>query len=429
MTSNGESSDDFRAAVREAVLDEQRFASATFSGRRRGQSIEWERVTVRPVMLRGERHLQFAYPSGTAVETKNYAGTERAHQLNRLLAAPFRRIDLHTTEEQIHVRISNKGVARLTRSRAEEGEHAGQRSVDLDHDRTKRRPLPEGRPDALLQAIGVQNADGSVRADRQRKFRQINEFLRLVTESGDLRRIAEAAGDRPLSIVDCGCGQAALSFAAYQYLTHDLDIPTRLTGVDANRTLIERHRSLVEGLGWSEVDFVTSSIIGYRPQQPPDVVFALHACDTATDEALAQAVRWESELIVAVPCCHQDLNAQLARGPTADDGEGGEPSAGREAHRPLLRHGILRERTADILTDAFRALILRMLGYRTEVSQFISPEQTAKNLMIRAVRTARPGDATATAFAREYEELKRMWGVTPYLERLLGEEIAAITTG
>ena len=196
-------------------------------------------------------------------------------------------------------------------------------------------------------------------------------------------------------------------------------------------------RALVESLGWSDVEFVTSSIIGYRPEELPDVVFALHACDTATDEALAQAVRWRSELIVAVPCCHQDLNAQLARGATAEDagdegdGEGGEPSTGREAHRPLLRHGILRERTADILTDAFRALILRMLGYRTTVTEFVSAEETAKNLMIRAVRiTDRPsesGDATAVAFAREYEQLKRTWGVTPYLERLLGEEIAAVT--
>jgi hypothetical protein len=193
-----------------------------------------------------------------------------------------------------------------------------------------------------------------------------------------------------------------------------------MTGVDTNRRLIERHSELVEGLGWTDVDFVASSIIGYRPERPPDVVFALHACDTATDEALAQAVRWGSELIVAVPCCHQELNAQLARG--VDDG-GEEPSTGREAQRPVLRHGILRERTADILTDAFRALILRMLGYRTEVVEFISPEQTAKNLMIRAVRTAEPGDP---AFAREYEELKRAWSVTPYLERLLREELTTV---
>ena len=213
---------------------------------------------------------------------------------------------------------------------------------------------------------------------------------------------------RPLHIVDCGCGNAYLSFAIYYYLNHMLHVPVQLVGIDVNRALIERRSKQVRnlGLGWRDLTFETARIGEYNPAQPPDIVLALHACDTATDEALAQAVKWQSKMILAVPCCHHHLQQQLGRQPPL--------------LRPVYRHGILKERLGDVLTDALRALLLQIVGYRAEVIQFISSEHTDKNLMIRAVRTGAPG----ASLVSEYKELTAFFEVRPFLQELLAQELA-----
>jgi SAM-dependent methyltransferase len=250
--------------------------------------------------------------------------------------------------------------------------------------------------------------EGKVRPRMRRKFRQINEFLRLTIETGVVAeaRTGQEADGHPIRIVDCGCGNAYLSFAVYHYLAHVLRIPAHLVGIDVNRELIQRRARLAQRLGWSDLSFQTARIAEYRPEFAPDLVLALHACDTATDEALAQGVRWRAQAILSVPCCHHHLQAQL----------GTEPAV----MGPVYRHGILKERLGDILTDALRAHLLRLAGYRAEVIQFVSPEHTDKNLMIRAVQSGR---AARPEERREYEALKQLFGVTPYLEGLLSPEI------
>jgi hypothetical protein len=186
-------------------------------------------------------------------------------------------------------------------------------------------------------------------------------------------------------------------------------VPTHLVGLDVNRALIERRSRQVEELGWKDLTFQTARIAEYDPGRAPDVVLALHACDTATDEALAQAVKWKAKMIFAVPCCHHDLQQQLGLQP---------PSL-----RPVYRHGILKERLGDVLTDALRAQILRVLGYRAEVIQFISSEHTDKNLMIRAVRSTEPGASDAMS---EYRALKVLFQVAPFLEGLLAQELSVL---
>jgi SAM-dependent methyltransferase len=245
-------------------------------------------------------------------------------------------------------------------------------------------------------------ASGEVRASRRDKFVQINEFLRLIVETREL----EALDADPLTLVDCGCGSADLTFAVYHYLNHVLARPARLTGVDVKRALLRERAALAERLGWEGLSFVASRIIDFEPGVEPDIVLALHACDTATDEALAQAVAWGSRMIFSVPCCHHDLQAQM-KGPAMPD-----------VFQPVLRQGILKERLGDILTDTFRAQLLRMMGYRTDVVEFVSSEHTDKNLMIRAVKFADPGDAQ---MVREYERLKAYWSVQPFMERLLAD--------
>ncbi|HYN87539.1 MAG TPA: SAM-dependent methyltransferase [Ardenticatenaceae bacterium] len=388
--------EDYKEVIRRAVLDEESFLRATFSGQWGAQPLPWLKVTIRPVLIKERRHLQVSHFEARKDITKNYAGAEAAEKLDELLALPFKNINVQTTAGDLHVQFSRKGRPVIHRGKASRQVAA----PDLAHDRHKELPLPEGRADPFLQSIGIMTPDGRIKANMADKFRQINEFLKLVGHTGELERF----DGRPIHIADLGCGSALLTFATYHYLHDVLGMPARLVGVDVKEDLLARQTEQAEALQWGDVCFQACRIAEFQPEEPPDVILALHACDTATDEALAQGLRWRSRLIFSVPCCHHHLQAQLGRQPAP------------ALFEPVFRHGILSERLGDILTDSFRALILRIMGYRTDVVEFISSEHTARNLMIRAVRSAAPGERQ---FVQEYLALKEFWRVTPYLETLL----------
>ncbi len=383
-------SDDYRDIIKRATLDEATFIQLTLKGKI-SADLPWRLVTVRPIMLKSGRHLQVSHFDAKQDITKNYAAGDAAARLDELLALPFHSLSLRSTVEDLNVQITKKGKAILHRSIPE---HAQQ--PDLSHDAAKAQPIPADQPDPFLQQIGLMTSDGRIKAEMQDKFAQINEFIKLLEHTGALEEIER----RPLRILDCGCGSAHLSFALYHYLNHLRGIAAALDGVDVNARLMEKGNLHSQALGAGDICFYPSTIRDYQPAEAPDIVLALHACDTATDEALALGIRSGAALIMAVPCCHHHLNEQLQS---------------HAPFQPVLRHGILKERLADILTDSFRALILRMMGYKTDVIEFISNEHTGRNLLIRAVRR---GGSTAD-FAQEYAALKAFWGVTPYLETLL----------
>lgn len=381
--------------VLDAVTDGTDFRGAVFSGHRRGAAAPWERVSLRPVQLRGRRHVQATYVAGPRTVTRNFTGRQLEEEVRRLLDLPFGNITLRRADRVIEIRLTRKGRASVHQIVTADAADA-----DLAHDRKKQYLLgAESAP--FLRALGMVNADGEIKAGMRDKFQQIHEFIKLIDHSGALT----PADGRPLMLADLGCGSAHLTFAVYHYVRDVLHIPAQMVGVDRNRSLLEQQRSLARRLGLQEVTFVAADIADFAPAQPVDIVLALHACDTASDDALAQAIRWASRGIFSVPCCHYDLQAQLHR------------HAPPAVFAPVWRHGILASRTGDILTDSFRALILRVMGYRTEVVEFVSSEHTARNLMIRAVRTGRAPDPR---HLREYHQLKAFWGVTPYLERVLG---------
>ncbi|MBM3187692.1 MAG: SAM-dependent methyltransferase [Chloroflexi bacterium] len=390
---------DPKGRIKRRILDETAFVQARFSGHRHGQAVPWQRVTVRPVAIRGQRHLQFSYWDGKQDVAKNYLLAEAVQPLDELLALPFRSIHVRTSAGDLQVEISKRGKAFV---REHEAPRVG--PPDMRHDRAKRAALPAEGAAPFLQALGITTRDGRVRASMQSKLRQINEFLKLAADSGALEGLTQS----PLQIVDCGCGSAHLTFAVYHYLNEMLGRPSRMVGIDVNESLLADQAALARSLGWDGLTFEATRILDYRPDVAPSIVLALHACDTATDEALAQAVCWGSALILAVPCCHHHLQAQISL------------EAAPAAFRPVLRHGILRERLGDILTDALRAQILRILGYRSEVVEFVSPEHTAKNLMIRAVASHPPGSPETV---QEYLALRDYWQVRPYLEELLQAEL------
>ena len=267
------------------------------------------------------------------------------------------------------------------------------------HDRRKDYPLARFDSAQLLLALGFAGPDGALKPSMHAKYRQVNEFLRHLDAALDELPPGKDPA-RPLSVVDCGCGKAYLSFAAKAYLEATRGVAVELAGVDRKKDVVASCRRTAEVLGWGEpgATFAACDIADFRPPRAPDVVLSLHACDTATDDAIAFAVERGARLVLSAPCYQHELQKSLP--------------ANLRPHRAVLRNGILRERLADILTDAFRAQILRVMGYRASVVEFVDPEATARNVLIRAARVTRPGTGTALA---DYEDLREAWGVTPYL--------------
>jgi hypothetical protein len=396
MNSTDTEHDTIWQTVHDAVRGDD-FVRATFGGALRGPApCPWLRVALRPVDLRGQRHLQFSYFDATKHIAKNYRSHEITTPLDELLGFGFSAIHLETGTEEIDLRTTKKGKVQVGRRRV---------TTTLSpeaHNRVKDVPLPEGRADPLLEAMGILTSDGKVRAAMRAKYTQINEFLKQlvhVLDDAGLRNIA-----RPIEILDCGCGASYLTLATHHYLNDVLNLPANLIGVDVNDELIRKSMERSERFGADGPTFTCGTIDAVATKA--DLVLALHACDTATDDAIAAAIRGEAKIVLSVPCCHHHLNDQI------------RPEGAATPLRPLLRHGILKQRQADLVTDAVRALVLRIMGYRTEVVEFISTEHTARNLMIRAVRSVPPGDAAAIA---EYRALRDFWNVTPALETRLGE--------
>ncbi|WP_141015380.1 SAM-dependent methyltransferase [Nocardioides sambongensis] len=404
------------AVVREHLLDPG-LVRAVASGRQRGRDApRWRRVELRWVDLKAGTHLQAVAYDATQAHTSNHAAGEPAGAyVDELLAAGFGNWHVTTDLAVVQLRITKKGLAVVhiaagtgasarAGAAAAEGNRGGP-GANRSHDRAKRRLLPEDDP--LFAALGLAGKDGRVKPSRQAKYRQIEEFVALLeaaiadaTGSGQLRTPTE---DDPLRIVDLGCGNGYLTFAAQRYLTERRGLPVRLTGVDVKDQSRRHNQAVATELG-VDADFVVGSIEGAELPQPPDIVLALHACDTATDEALARAVGWRAPLVLAAPCCHHDIAAQLRRRPAP------------APYAALVRDGILRERFADTLTDALRALLLRGHGYRVEVVEFVDSAHTPRNTLLRAVRTG----VTDPAAPAEYDELVATWSLTPRLGALLG---------
>jgi hypothetical protein len=387
--------------VRAAILDEDSFVRASFSGRQRGQEQPWLKVQIRPVELKGDRHLQFSFFDEKKNLVENQAGSAAREQLEIVLALPFRNFHVLSINEDLQINLSKKGKVLLKRQPLEQA-----RRADTGHDRQKNTLLSEGQDIPFLRATGIMRQDRKIAANRRSKFQQINAFLKILNEVPELAELPE-----PVRVVDFGSGNAYLTFAAAHYLQALLGKSAAITGVDIQEPLNKRNQALAVDMGWPDLRFETGWIQDHDPEAPPHIVTALHACDTATDEAIAQGIRWGAELIVAAPCCHHDLQAQLKQQETPP------------AFAPVMRYGLLHERLGDVLTDALRALILRMLGYQVTVIQFVAPEHTPKNLLLRAVRKTEPGSEQAL---KEYRQLRDFWSVSPYLEKLLSEELRLI---
>ncbi len=394
------------AVVRGLLLDDEGLMRAVASGRQRNTTVPFRRVELRYVEVKAGRRLQLASYDDTQSHTRNVdLGDQAVATVDELVAAPFAHWHVETRDETVQLRFTKKGRPLLHRATRD-----APASVDRSHDRVKQRRLEAVDP--LFAALEMTAADGSIKPSRMAKFRQVQDLLGLldpvVSEAVDRGPGAELSAGRPLRMVDLGCGNAYLTFAAFRYLTDVRELPVHAVGIDVKAQARAHNEDVARALGvQDQLRFVEGTISDAVVEDSPDLVLALHACDTATDDALARAVRWEAPVVVAAPCCHHDIQRQLAAG------------AAPRPYRLLTRHGILSERFADVLTDALRAAVLRLIGYRVEVMEFVDSQHTPRNALIRAVRTGVAADPTTLA---DYRALVEQWSVTPALARLLADD-------
>ena len=376
------------------ILETSTFVRAVLSGRRRNMVVEFERIDIRPVEIKGVLHLQLMQNDGRATTTKNLLPT--AVEVDQLLSSGYANIMVESTYEAYSIRVTKSGDAQVhTEKRLSE--------QNLAHDKKKDRLLDSSDP--FLREVGIADVKGLIKPSRQDKYKQVEEFLRLLSpalnaaiEAGQIHQPTAA---KPLRITDLGCGHAYLTFAAHQFLMNS-GIPVVVTGIDVRPESRDRNNAIAEKLGISKTISFKAEEISKTTAETADVAIALHACDTATDDAIAWAVNGGSKLLLIAPCCHHDLQKQIDAAP--------------EPWGALTKFGLMKERLGDLLTDSLRAQLLRLVGYRVEVIEFIGGVHTPRNLMIRAVKTdAKPEQLDVD----RYREITAQWGIKPALEQKL----------
>ena len=369
----------------------------TISGKRHGELAD--KVKIRPVKLKEQLYFQTSVSDGKKEFHKNYEKAELLEQLDHWLRKDYRQLQMDTTTQSIQALVSKKGKTTVKQKIARDMRSARV----LDHNRKKRYLLEEGTPIPFLVDLGVMTAEGAIVRSRYDKFRQINRYLEFVEDI-----LPELDKDRELTLIDFGCGKSYLTFALYYYLTVKKQYRIRMIGLDLKKDVMEHCQELAEKYGYDRLTFLTGDIADYDGVELVDMVVSLHACDTATDYALEKALQWNAKVIFAVPCCHHELNRQMHS----------------TEMNPVLKYGLIQERMAALMTDAFRADVLELEGYQVQVLEFIDMEHTPKNILIRAVKQNTP-----LTFEKKEKLLDSLqtcmgiWNVNPLFYRLrLGGE-------
>jgi hypothetical protein len=378
MTDENETKSEFLSAVTKAIED-QTFVKLTL-GKYRGEG-EPQKAVATLILLKGAPHLKIVTRRGRSEETKNVAVATAADYVASVVGRPFLSATLFTTESDISLTYSKKGETRLARAKP-----TLTVAVPATHDRAKAYLVPPDRP--YLKALKVSDAEGRVKPSMQGKYRQICRFVEIVDgllSESDLAQTAE------LSIVDIGSGKGYLTFALYDHVTTTLGRSCRMRGIEVRADLVEFCNGLASELGFSGLSFAAGEAAEISADAA-DVVIALHACDTATDDALALGINGAAKLILVAPCCQHELAPQI--------------KATTEGLDALIKYPLLKQRLADLVTDAARALLLEASGYKTKVIEFVATEHTAKNIMIAAVRTGAHGAQAR----RQYDALKHATG-------------------
>ena len=334
------------------------------SGQKNKSEDKAVKVRIRPVILKNEIEYQVSEFVGRKVLHSNHSAADVKKKIIDYMTEDFKQAQINMTDAAATI-LSSKSKT-LTCKYKKAGQLKAQR--DLSHNRTKKYIIQEGKPVAFMIDLGVMGQDGKIIRTRYDKFRQINRFLEYIEDI-----LPKLDKERELTIIDFGCGKSYLTFAMYYYLKELKGYNIRIIGLDLKADVIEHCNELRTRYGYDKLDFYVGDIATYKDVDKVDMVVTLHACDTATDYALAKAVKWGAEVILSVPCCQHEANRTIKS----------------DILSPVMDYGILKERMAAIVTDAARAELLTANGYDTQILEFIDMEHTPKNLLIRAVKSSK----------------------------------------
>ncbi len=352
------------------------------------------KIKVRPVLLRDALHFQCESFTKTQAFQKNVLAPDAIEQMMEWMDE-FRQMQLETTEMMYTILVSKKGKATIQK-KLQKGQVE---KAEVEHNRKKQYILEEGMDIPFMQDLGVMTQDGKIVKSKFHKFRQINRFLEFIEDV-----TPALARDREVKIIDFGCGKSYLTFAIYYYLHVLKQYDVNIIGLDLKKDVIEHCSKLGKKYGYEKLQFLQGDIADYTGTEQVDMVVTLHACDTATDMALAKAIHWDAKVILSVPCCQHELNSQMNCEPLA----------------PILQYGLIKERIASLVTDGLRAEYLRAEGYDVQVLEFIETEHTPKNILIRGVKTSQ--GTGAQSIYDQIASCNEFFQVNPTLGNLLNKE-------
>ena len=399
-------------ALFEEIFREEKLIKMIFGGKRK-KSQECQKASIRPVRIAGQLVYQVEYTFEKKVTHENLSAEDAMKKSLDLITEDFKQINIFLEGEDIQVLASKPATPKVSRK------GGTKKQGSLDHNKKKQYVIPDGEPVDFLVRLGVMDRDGRVFKKHYGKFRQINRYLEIVEDV--FPYLPE--GERPLKIIDFGCGKAYLTFAIYYYLKVLKQRNVEIIGLDLKTDVIDFCNKVAKDLKYDELKFLMGDIADYTNDHA-DMVVTLHACDTATDYALINAVSWNTKVILSVPCCQHELFSQIKS----------------DVHQPMLKHGILKDRLTEYLTDGLRGLKLEACGYDVAMIEFTSLEHTARNIMIKAVKTdasaeamkaaaegadrreqsaiVRAAAAKAARAQRQYEDLRDFYQVRPTIDQL-----------
>ena len=377
----------------EKIINEESLIYAIFSGVRNKAEKTFNKVSVKKVIIKNEVKHQFEYFYDKNVEHKNLNKEETKAEINKYFQSYFKQALINTVDSDYHILINKKAISKIVKKAA------SKKDSEISHNRKKKYILNEGEKTPFLIELGIMTEEGKIVNSKYDKFKQINRYLELVSDC-----IPYLDKSKTLRIIDFGCGKAYLTFALYDYLVLKMGYNVEIVGLDLKENVIKFCSDLSKKLSFENLRFVQGDIKGFTEFKEVDMVISLHACNTATDDALATAVNWGAKVILAVPCCQHELLKKIKN----------------NAMFPMLKFGIIKEKLSSLITDSLRANVLEIMGYRTQVLEFIDMEHTPKNIMIRAFFE---DIQSIDKVVNQYKEFKIQWQISPYIEEAFGKKL------
>ena len=361
-------------------LLENKFIYGVFTTQRNKTKNPYNKITARPISIKDKYFIQFEKFTDKQAFHENFSYEEAAEEIVNLISNEYRNINIFTENADFQFMVSKKGSIKVT-----EKDPTKKEKID-EHNKKKQYIIKEHEPCDFLNILGVMNSEGDVYSKKYDKFKQINKFLEIVDDS-----LKDSKLEDDFMIIDFGCGKAYLTFALYYYFYFIRNVKVKIIGLDLKNEVIEFCNETAEKLNYNQLEFMYGDIRDFEYKSKVDMIVTLHACDNATDAALVKAIKWNTDIILSVPCCQHEFYGKIKNVDL----------------EPMLKHGLIKERVSSLVTDSLRSLFLETKGYKVQLMEFISMEHTPKNILIRAVKT----NKNTLKAEEEYENFKKFWNL------------------